>query len=43
MDYKKIISKKETRLKIAAWFRFVPSKIYLKIIYKIKGFVLSKK
>lgn len=37
MDFKKIIKSKEKRLKIAGWFRFIPSKLYLKIIYRIKA------
>lgn len=36
MDYKKIIKDRETRLKIINFLRFIPTKPYLRMVYKIK-------
>lgn len=36
MDYKKIFKNRELRLKLINCLRFIPSKPYLKIVYKIK-------
>ena len=37
MDYKKIIKSQKNRLKLAGILWFIPSKIYLRIVYKIKA------
>lgn len=37
MNYKKIIKNQDTRLKITGWFRFIPSSLYLKIVYRVKA------
>lgn len=36
MDYKNIFKNREKRLKIIDFFKFVPDKLYLKIVFKIK-------
>ncbi|MBR5900435.1 MAG: glycosyl transferase [Clostridia bacterium] len=36
MDYKKIFKKREMRLKLINCLRFIPTKPYLKMVYKIK-------
>ena len=36
MDYKKIFKNREFRLKLINCLRFIPTKPYLKMVYKIK-------
>ena len=36
MDYKKIFKNREFRLKLISCLRFIPTKPYLKLVYKIK-------
>lgn len=36
IDYKKIFKNRETRLKLIAKLKFIPDKLYLKIVYRIK-------
>lgn len=36
LDYKKVIKSRELRLKLISMLRFIPSKTYLKIVFRIK-------